>query len=112
MAGTVAPNIVTDGLVLYLDAANVKSYVSGSTTWVDIAAGNNVTLTNGPTFNSGNNGSIVFDGTNDYVQVTSPFGDIASGIFTGVFSSISVLITDFEKYSICLIEATFRRVFM
>jgi hypothetical protein len=76
MAGTVAPNIVTDGLVLYLDAANVKSYVSGSTTWVDIAAGNNGTLTNGPTFNSGNNGSIVFDGTNDYVQVTSPFGDI------------------------------------
>jgi hypothetical protein len=45
MAGTVAPNIVTDGLVLYLDAANTKSYVSGSTTWVDIAAGNNSTLT-------------------------------------------------------------------
>jgi hypothetical protein len=76
MAGTVAPNIVTDGLVLYLDAANIKSYVSGSTSWTDIAAGNNGTLTNGPTFNSGNNGSIVFDGTNDYVQVTSPFGDI------------------------------------
>jgi hypothetical protein len=45
MAGTVAPNIVTDGLVLYLDAANTKSYVSGSTTWVDMAAGNNSTLT-------------------------------------------------------------------
>ncbi len=45
MAGTVAPNMVTDGLVLYLDAANTKSYVSGSTTWTDIAAGNNSTLT-------------------------------------------------------------------
>jgi hypothetical protein len=36
MAGTVAPNIVTDGLVLYVDAANPKSYVSGSTTWGDL----------------------------------------------------------------------------
>jgi hypothetical protein len=45
MAGTVAPNMVTDGLVLYLDVANTKSYVSGSTTWADIAAGNNSTLT-------------------------------------------------------------------
>jgi hypothetical protein len=71
MAGSVAPNIVTDGLVLYLDAANVKSYVSGSTTWVDIAAGNNGTLFNGPTFNSGNGGSIVFDGVDDYVIVNS-----------------------------------------
>jgi len=37
MAGTVAPDIVTNGLVLYLDAANTKSYVSGSTSWTDIA---------------------------------------------------------------------------
>jgi hypothetical protein len=69
MAGTVAPNIVTDGLVLYLDAANTKSYVSGSTTWVDVAAGNNGTLIGGPTFNSANGGSIVFDGNNDYVSL-------------------------------------------
>jgi hypothetical protein len=68
MAGTVAPNIVTDGLVLYLDAANTKSYVSGSTTWVDIAAGNNGTLVNGPTYNNANGGSIVFDGADDVVN--------------------------------------------
>jgi len=67
MAGNVAPNVVTDGLVLYLDAANTKSYVSGSTTWVDIAAGNNGILTNGPTFNSANGGSIAFDGADDIV---------------------------------------------
>ena len=65
-------NIVTDGLVLYLDAANTKSYVSGSTTWNDISrGGNNGTLVNGPTFNSGNNGSIVFDGIDDRVSRTS-----------------------------------------
>lgn len=68
MAGNVAPNIVTDGLVLYLDAANTRSYVSGSTTWNDISrSGNNGVLTNGPTFNSANGGSIVFDGVNDFV---------------------------------------------
>jgi hypothetical protein len=66
-------NIVTDGLVLYLDAANTKSYISGSTAWNDLSRGsNNGTLTNGPTFNSGNGGSIVFDGVDD----TCNFGNI------------------------------------
>lgn len=71
MAGNVAPNIVTDGLILYLDAANIKSYVSGSTVWNDLVGTNNGTLTNGPTFNSGNGGSIVFDGVNDFAPLTS-----------------------------------------
>ena len=62
------PNIVTDGLVLHLDAANTKSYPGLGTTWLDKSGyGNNGTLTNGPTFSSTNGGSIVFDGTNDYV---------------------------------------------
>lgn len=62
------PNVVVDGLVLSLDAANTKSYPGSGTTWTDLSrSGNNGTLTNGPTFNSGNGGSIVFDGTNDYV---------------------------------------------
>jgi hypothetical protein len=63
------PNIIDDGLVLYLDAANVDSYPGSGTTWTDITrGGNNGTLTNGPTFNTGNGGSIVFDGVNDYVD--------------------------------------------
>lgn len=72
MAFNYSPKIVTDGLVLYLDAANTKSYVSGSTTWRDISrSGINGTLTNGPTFNSANGGSIVFDGVNDYVDCSN-----------------------------------------
>jgi len=72
-----SPLVVTDGLVLYLDAGNTKSYPGSGTTWTDISRnGNTGILTNGPTFNSANNGSIVFDGADDYVQVTSPFGDI------------------------------------
>lgn len=68
MAFSYSPKIVTDGLVLYLDAANTRSYPGTGTTWTDLSrGGNNGTLTNGPTFNSGNSGSIVFDGLNDYV---------------------------------------------
>jgi hypothetical protein len=72
MAGNVAPNTITDGLVFYLDAANTKSYVSGSTTWTDISGfQRNGTLTNGPTFSTGSGGSIVFDGTNDNVTTSA-----------------------------------------
>ena len=60
--------IVTDGLVLCLDAADRNSYVSGSTTWFDVAGSNNGALINGPTFNATNGGSIVFDGIDDYVS--------------------------------------------
>jgi hypothetical protein len=75
MAFHYSPKIVTDGLVLYLDAANTKSYISGSTTWNDISRGGSIgTLVNGPTFNSANGGSIVFDGVDDGVSVNSaPF---------------------------------------
>ena len=72
MAFSFSPRIVTDGLVLYYDAANTKSYPGSGTTWSDISrSGNNGTLFNGPTFNAANGGSIVFDGTNDYVLVNS-----------------------------------------
>jgi len=64
-----SPRIITDGLVLSLDAGDKNSYPGSGTTWTDLSPnGNNGTLTNGPTFSSGNGGSIVFDGTNDYVN--------------------------------------------
>jgi hypothetical protein len=68
------PKIVTDGLVLALDAANPKSYPGSGTTWSDLSGnGNNGSLINGPTFDSGNNGSIVFDGVDDYFSTgTTP----------------------------------------
>jgi len=67
MAFRFSPSIVQSGLVLYLDAANTKSYVSGSTTWNDLSrGGNNGTLINGPTFNNANGGSVVLDGVDDY----------------------------------------------
>jgi hypothetical protein len=72
MAGTVAPNIVTDNLVLYLDAANTKSYPGSGTIWRNMTDGIITgTLTNGPTFNTGSGGNIVFDGVDDIVQLNT-----------------------------------------
>ncbi len=63
------PKIVTSGLVLALDAADKLSYPGTGTTWRDLSGNNNTgTLTNGPTFSAANMGSIVFDGTDDYVN--------------------------------------------
>jgi hypothetical protein len=47
------PRIVTNGLVGYWDAANTRSYSGSGNTWYDLTPyGNNLTLTNSPTFNS------------------------------------------------------------
>lgn len=63
--------IVTDGLVLYLNAADKTSYPGSGTTWFDLSGnGNNGTLINGPTYSSTGGGSIVLDGTNTYVAAS------------------------------------------
>ena len=65
----VSPTIVTSGLQLYLDAGNTSSYPGTGTAWTDLSVNSrNGTLTNGPTYSATNRGSIVFDGTNDFVQ--------------------------------------------
>ena len=66
------PDIVTDGLVLHLDAADRNSYPGTGSTWYDLSGnGNNGTLTNGPTFSSANAGALVFDGVDDSIQTSS-----------------------------------------
>jgi hypothetical protein len=66
------PDIVSDGLVLYLDAGSPNSYRTDfGTTWKDMSGFNNSgSLINGPTYSSANGGSIVFDGVDDCVSVT------------------------------------------
>jgi|TARA_R100000455_G_scaffold31016_1_gene23192 hypothetical protein len=67
-----SPNVVTDGLVLCLDAANIKSYSGSGTNWKNLT-GTSIdgTLTNGPTFSGDNLGYLLFDGTNDYTSFSS-----------------------------------------
>lgn len=94
--------IVTNGLVLNVDAGFDPSYPTTGTTWYDLSGNtNNGTLTNGPTFNSTNSGSIVFDGVDDYVQVTSPFGNIDWSTRAWSFSSWMKLDTLGDK---CLVN--------
>ena len=86
------PSIVRDSLVLYVDAANSKSYSGSGTAWTDISGReNNMTLVNGASFDSGNKGSISFDGTNDYVD-----GDFTSDVQfgTGDFTFSTWLLLD------------------
>ena len=72
MGAFAGPDIVDNGLVLALDAGNSKSYPGTGSTWTDLSGRAGIgTLTNGPTFSSANGGSIVFDGSNDFVLTSS-----------------------------------------
>ena len=76
MSSKCGPDINENGLVLFLDAANRLSYPGSGTAWSDLSGNSNTgTLTNGPTFSAGNMGSILFDGTNDWINLpTAGFG--------------------------------------
>lgn len=76
MALAHSPSIVTNGLVLYLDAANPRSYSGSGTTWTDLSGnGNNATLVNGVGFNSDRGGSLTFNGTSHYLSLNSIISD-------------------------------------
>lgn len=89
--------IVTSGLVLSLDAADRNSYVSGSTTWFDLSGNNNSgSLINGPAYTGSNGGAIVFDGSNDYVNVGDPTSlRLGTGNFT-INSFVKTLNVDID----------------
>ena len=99
------PSIVTTNLVLNLDAGNTSSYSGSGTTWTDISGNsNNGTLINGPTFNSGNGGSIVFDGTNDYVNIPNattlnPVNNFTLSCWVNVTSLASPFLGIIDKYA-------------
>lgn len=81
-ASNIIKPVIKSGLVLNLSAADRSSYVTSGIVWADLSGNNNNgVLTNGPTYNSSNGGSIVFDGTNDHVLVNSsgsiPYGATA-----------------------------------
>jgi len=72
MGASAGPDVIDTGLVLALDAGDTNSYSGSGTTWTDLSGqGNNGTLANGPTYNSGNGGYIEFDGTNDDCDLSS-----------------------------------------
>ena len=87
MGVSAGPEIAESGLVLALDAGNLKSYPTTGTTWTDLSGnGNNGTLVNGVGYSGDNLGSLVFDGSNDYVTLSSPVFNTFSTI--SIFSFI------------------------
>jgi hypothetical protein len=86
------PRIVTEGLVLAVDAADRNSYAGSGNVWNSLGTGDYTgTLTNGPTFSAADGGSILFDGTNDFINssispVTSPFS-----FYTGSFTLETII---------------------
>jgi len=80
-------DIVKNGLILWLDAADKSSYPGSAATWRNLISGSNTaTLINGPTFNSEKGGSIVFDGTNDF----SSFPGNTFGYSPGITGEVSL----------------------
>jgi hypothetical protein len=64
------PSSVSDGIVLYLDAANPRSYAGTGTTWYDISGNsNNATFVDSPTYLSVPQPYFNFDGVNDYMRI-------------------------------------------
>jgi hypothetical protein len=95
------PPIVTNGLVLNLDAGFLPSYPTSGTTWYDLSGNNNSgSLINGPTFNPV--GAIEFDGINDYINIpgntTNNFQPTNSFTINAIFKPIGIgsptLVTD------------------
>lgn len=99
MAGRVIYKTVTKGLVLYIDAGNPKSYVSGSTIVTDLAGTQNGTLTNGVGYSSTASGCFTFDGANDYID----FG-INNAIRTASARTISIWVNINSGYGYFLSE--------
>lgn len=91
MATNYSPRVVTDGLVLYLDAANPKSYSGSGTTWSDLSGnGNDGRLVNGVGYSSDDLGSLTFDGVDDvcFVDALASY-DFSNGI-TAIASHYNV----------------------
>mgnify|MGYP003140071229 CR=1 FL=1 len=71
-----SPRIVQDGLVFCMDPANVKGYVSGSTSGTDLIQDTPYSLVSAVEYQSNNAGVWNFGGTDDYISVNS----LATGI--------------------------------
>ena len=78
-----SPRIVTDSLVLCLDAANTKSYGGSGTTWTDLSTNGNNGSISGATHTSGAGGYFSFDGSNDKITIDSSSStNLSNGNFT------------------------------
>lgn len=100
MACYSGPEIVNDGLVLHLDAANLRSYPGSGTVWKDLSNSHkNDYLSNGPVYSPDAGGCLTFDGVDDYSYVN----------FAGMpnFSAITINVWYYSNVnsSTCLVKS-------
>lgn len=73
MAQHFSPRIVTDGMVLCLDAGNRESYPGSGTLWRDlVTSSNDHALVATPTYSSNNGGYLTFNGSTQYATAVGP----------------------------------------
>ena len=105
MATYYSPRVVTDGLIICLDAGNPKSYPGSGYTWSDISNTNyDCTLWGSPTYSNANGGTINFASASlQYAETNRTFTSISNWTteawvnFTTVPSSnstVSAIITN------------------
>lgn len=114
MSNNYGPRIVTDGLVLCLDAADQNSYSGSGSTWLDISNANNwssnvlgtrTATINGPAYSPTNKGYFDFDGTDDYIEINNGRTMVTSSISFCVWLKQDVLHTDTDfNNQICIVE--------
>ena len=106
------PSIVNDGLTLYLDAGTANSYnrYFSANTWKDISGnGRTGTFVNGPIYDSGNGGSIMFDGLDDYIAL-STLATVTSFTVEIWFNSVGPGLTGTTQYSTLIANSNVNRL--
>ena len=93
------PNIITDGLVLNIDAGFVGSYPTTGTTIYDISGNvNNGTLYNGVGYSTNSGGVLTFDGVDDYIQIPNAASlQVTTGFTQVIWVKLNNIITDFYR---------------
>ncbi len=81
MGYTCGTEVVREGLIFYVDAANHKSYISGSTTVNSFMGGYSGSFVGDVTFSTSSLGNWKFDGNTDYID----FGEASDSSFTSSF---------------------------
>lgn len=69
MATNYNPKIVTDDLMIFLDAGNPRSYPQSGNTWTDLINGAVGTLDGSQTFSEDNGGGLIFNGTTTWCDI-------------------------------------------
>ena len=105
-----SPSIIRDGLVLYLDAANPRSYPGSGTAWTDLSGnGRNATLLNNIQYSSENGGCLDFNRTDDSYATIPHDSTISNQVF-GTSNNFTLsawfVIDEYVNYS-CFIQKAF-----